>query len=221
MADAVPEVLRRLLTARDSKARDAAWAAFVSRHSRLIFHAARKLGGDYDAIMDRYAYVLEQLRVDDARRLRQFVADGRSALSTWLVVVSQRLCFDYHRQCHGRNRSRAGESPRRDDAWLARRRLVALLGAEVDLAAITDARPSISDSLQLAEIYDVLEAALQSLQPQDRLLVKLRFEDDLPIPEIARNLGFASRFHVYRHLDRVLRELRRVLESSGVREMIP
>ena len=78
MADAPPAVLTRLLAVSDPAAREASWSDFVSAYSKLILHVARSAGGDQDSAMDRYAYVLEQLRGEDFRRLRTYVADGRS-----------------------------------------------------------------------------------------------------------------------------------------------
>jgi DNA-directed RNA polymerase specialized sigma subunit len=60
-----------------------------------------------------------------------------------------------------------------------------------------------------------------ALAPQDGLLIKLRFEDELPMPEITRILGFPTRFHAYRRLTHALAELRRTLEGSGVRDAAP
>lgn len=56
--------------------------------------------------MDRYAHVLDKLQVDDFRRLRTFVADGRGKFTTWLTVVVRRICLDHHRQRYGRVRER-------------------------------------------------------------------------------------------------------------------
>ncbi len=64
----VPPELSALLDAPDGPARDEAWGAFVERHSRLLFHVA--LGGDHDAVMDRYSFILERLRSEDCHRLR-------------------------------------------------------------------------------------------------------------------------------------------------------
>src|SRR5688500_3349500 len=85
MADrrhALPPELERLL---DSAAHrgdpDEAWAAHVAKCSRLLMTVARDVAPGHDAAMDAYAFVLERLREDDCRRLRGFVADGRSSLS--------------------------------------------------------------------------------------------------------------------------------------------
>jgi RNA polymerase sigma factor (sigma-70 family) len=171
--------------------------------------------------MDRYACVLEQLRSDDFRRLRAYVADGRSEFSTWLVVVAQRICLDHQRARYGRLRA-ADRDPRCDEEWVARRRLVDLISADVDLSSLGDgSTPDAEDRVRLADLYHALDSALALLPPRDRLLVKLRFEDDVPMPEIARDLGFPSRFHAYRRLTRVLSDLRAQLERGGVREAAP
>jgi len=122
MTDARPAPLSRLLNAEEPSAREACWADFVSAYSRLILHVAREMGGEHDAAMDRYAFVLEQLRRDDCRRLRSYVADGRSEFSTWLVVVAQRLCRDHLRHRYGRMRHPESDPATYDDEWAARRR---------------------------------------------------------------------------------------------------
>lgn len=219
---ALPAALSRLLPERNPEARDEAWAEFVRQHSRLLLHVARSLGGDHDAAMDRYAYVLEQLRRDDFRRLRTYSADGRSEFSTWLVVVAQRLCLDHYRERYGRPRAARGEAASHEEERAARKRLVDLVSAEMDIGALQDpATPPMDQALQVAQTYQALENALVLLEPRDRLLVKFRFEDDLPMPEVARNLGFPTRYHAYRRLGVVLAQLRRALERRGVRDATP
>jgi RNA polymerase sigma factor (sigma-70 family) len=222
MPGSLPSVVARLLDSNDGPARESAWSAFVASYTRLLLHCARGLGGDHDAAMDRYACILEHLRTDDYRRLRAYVADGRSEFSTWLVVVAQRICFDHRRARYGRLRPGADDGRAHDEEWAARRRLVDLISADVDLSSIGDgAERDPEDRVRLADLYLALESALASLGPRDRLLVKLRFEDEMSMPDIARDLGLPSRFHAYRRLSRVLVELRRSLESGGVRDAAP
>lgn len=219
---APPAALSRLLAEPDLEARDDAWSEFVRQHSRLLLHVARSFGGGHDAAMDRYTYVLEQLREDDFRRLRTYSADGRSEFSTWFVVVAQRLCLDYYRAKYGRVRAVGADTASHAAERAARKRLVELVSAEIDLAELeSPAVPLIEDALQEAQTYQALENALALLEPRDRLLVKLRFEDDLPMPEVARNLGFPTRYHAYRRLRVVLAQLRQALERSGVRDATP
>ena len=212
-----PRFLDDLLNGASPADRDRAWEAFVDRHTRLILHAARSLGGDRDSVMDRYAHVLEQLAKDDFRRLRRFAADGRAEFTTWLVVVARRLCVDFERHRFGR--ARPGCSDGRDDDRAVRRRLIELVRSDVDVQRLEDDRAvPIEEGLDAVEAHRALTEALAHLTPEDRLLIKLRFEDDLPVPRIARELGFATRFHVYRRLDRLLADLRVRLAGVGPEE---
>lgn len=222
MADDRAEALHRLLQADDPVAREADWAELVRGYTRLILHVAHSVCDDHDGAMDHYAYVLEQLRADDFRRLRTFVADGRSEFSTWLVVVAQRLCRDNHRHVYGRARNNGDSSNAGDDEMAARRRLVDMIGAKVDLEAIADDHGFDPEyALRVEQVHTVLNAALASLAPRDRLMIRLRFEDGLSMPEVAHSLEMPSRFHAYRRLDELLATLRSALTRNGISEGSP
>jgi RNA polymerase sigma factor (sigma-70 family) len=219
----VPYVMMgRAFDSIDSAVREACWERFLSTHSKLLLHVARSFGDDHDAVMDRFTYLLEQLRRDDFRRLRAYAATDGTEFSTWLVVVAQRIYLDHYRNRYGRSRSGGSESPVQEEERAARRRLVDLVGAEVDLDAVIDGEgKNPDDALCADEVHRALAAALAALAPRDRLLIKLRFEDGLDMPEIARSLRLPTRFHAYRRLGQALAELRRALEEKGVREATP
>ena len=183
MVERVPFDLARLLGHLEPSSRDAEWTAFVRANSTLILHVARSLGGDHDDAMDRYAWVLAQLRRDDFRRLRVYAADGRSKFTTWLVVVVRRLCLDHRREKYGRAR---GDDGGREDGRRMRRRLVDLVsdGAEVTELVDTSAGGP-EERLRALQLDDALKSAVATLEPHDRLLLRLRFEDELSAPQIA------------------------------------
>jgi RNA polymerase sigma factor (sigma-70 family) len=107
----------------------------------------------------------------------------------------------------------------RHEERAARRRLVDLVAAEMDISSIVDTGSvSPEEVLRGNDLENALHAALSRLEPQDQLLIKLRFEDELPMPEIARSLKFRTRFHAYRRLTRVLADLRRTLADNGVKD---
>lgn len=219
MSFPLPDVLQSLLSAPDAEARDSAWAAFLEEHSGLVLHVARSMGGDHDAVMDRYAFVLEALRRDDFRRLRGYLADGSGRFTTWLIVVVRRLCLDHHRHRYGRTQS---ESRASLDQRAGRRQLEDLLGEELRLAALeSPADQAPDEALSGAELRRGLERALASLDSADRLILRLRFEDERSIPEIARLLGEESPFRLYRRLDRILAAVRRKLQAVGIEDSIP
>ena len=200
--------------------RQRAWKAFLETHSRLLLHTARVLGRDYDATMDAYAYLLDQLQRDDFRRLRSYVADGRTKFTTWLVVVARRLCLDHLRQRYGRPLE--DTSPGRD-ARASRRRLVDLVAEELDTSGVSDATTAGNPETHLRanELSRALAGALSAFDPRDRLLLKLRFEDGLPASEIAQVMGFATQFHVYRRLNALLEQMRTALRGRGVQDSEP
>lgn len=209
MPMAAPAVLHGLLRAEHPDLRQQAWERFLAEHSRLLLFVARSYGGDYDAVMDRYARLLDHLSRDDFRRLRAFAEDGRSSFTSWLVIVSRNICLDEHRHRYGRARGRG-----QPDA--GRRRLVDLVASAIEPEMVVDDGPDAAAALEHGEISSVVNAALATLAPADQTLLRLRFDDDLPAAEIAHLLGYPTRFHAYRHIDRALRQLRAALAERGL-----
>jgi RNA polymerase sigma factor (sigma-70 family) len=217
----LPTTLARLLEAADEPTRESAWKSFIAEYSRLLVYVTRKTTPDYDSSMDAYAFVLDKLRENDLRRLRGYAADGRGKFTTWLVVVTRRLCLDAHRHRYGRaaHQEAAGAV---DEARAARRRLVELTVSKLgdDLAYLaSDDDPD--GALRRGELERALDAAVTELPAQDRLLLRLRFHDDLSGAEIASLMHFASPFHVYRRLNHLLGELRKRLARLGVQSSAP
>ena len=180
----------------------------------MLLHAARGVSRDYDAAMDAYASLVEQLRADDFRRLRSYVAEPSSKFTTWLVVVARRLCLDRIRERYGRaaDPGAPGQAVR-----LVRRRLADLLAEELDSeAASAHAAPDSPEMrLRTEELARALTEVLDGLAPADRLLLKLRFDDGLSGREILHIMGFSTPLQVYRRLNAVLAQLRKSLQQRG------
>ena len=217
-----PSQLLIVLGSEDADARDAAWAALVAQHSRLLMHVARSVAAEHDGAMDAYAFVLEQMRSDDFRPLRNFSAAGAASFTTWLAVVARRMCVDFYRSRYGRLRAhetnRASAEARRE----ARKRLADLTAAGIDVTPLlrsNDADPE--ERLRQAELLAILQAAIVDLKPADRLLLKLRFEDGLTAQEIATALDWPTQFHVFRRLNALYAQLRKRLRSKGVENHLP
>jgi RNA polymerase sigma factor (sigma-70 family) len=215
----VPPALARLLNATERVDFEEAWAEFIAAHSRILLHTCRQVAHDRDAAMDGYAYVLEALREDCCRRLHAYTPDARSRFTTWLVVVTRRLVLDHHRRRYGRSRS---EDDLRRAEQAARRRLEEFIASKVDPDRLTTSAANSPDLvIRRQELANVLRRALEELDPADRLLLTLRFEDDRPVRQIAAMLGLPTVFHVYRRLAAVLEMLKRALARRGVDESEP
>lgn len=218
-SDAFPGVLTRLLDARDAAAEDVAWREFVGAYSQLVLQVAQSTATSRDAAMDAYTFVLEQLREQNCRRLRAYTARNGARFSTWLLVVAKRLCVDFHRRRYGRPQgttaAQAHAAPSVERS--ARRRLVDLTVEAIDPDTIADVDGRGPEAeLRLGQLRRALATALERLEPVDRLLLVMRFEDQRPAADIARALNFPTQFHVYRRLNKLLEELRAALESRGV-----
>jgi DNA-directed RNA polymerase specialized sigma subunit len=99
---------------------------------------------------------------------------------------------------------------------------VDLIGAKVDLTLVPDSgNPGAEYTVREGEVEKALEKELESLRSGERLLLKLRFEDDCGMEEIAETLHLPSRFHAQRKLTQVLRALKRALERRGIGESSP
>ena len=216
MDNSVPLELGVLLHAPDPAAREAAWAGLIAGHTRLLLGVARSLGGGHDEAMERYSYILEKLCEGDFRRLRAFQADGRARFSTWLTVAARRLCLDHHRTRYGR--SRPERHPEEAAPLRAiRRRLADSLTADLDTDLLADTGATSADHEAIhAERDELLRAAVETLSASDRLLLTLRFEDDLSAARISAILGLPTPFHVYRRLNIVLGRLRAGLQARGI-----
>jgi len=195
--------------------RDRAWADFLRQHSNVILRVARAMGGGHDATMDRYAYAVDALRRDDFKRLRAYDPDGRGSFDTWLAVVARRLCMDEHRHRYGRAQSDDADA---EAERATRRQLADLVGNELGLDTIEGNTDTPDVQLERSERRAVLDCALAQLDVTERLILRLRFEDAVSVPEIARLLGIDSPFKVYRQLDKVLMTVRRHLEAAGIHD---
>lgn len=215
MTIAAPIALGQLLAASDSIVREAAWDDLIARHTRLLLAVARSFGGGQDEAMDRYSFILEKLLESDFHRLRTFDAESGASFSTWLTVTTRRLCLDYHRSRYGRQRPTATDQV--DSLRTLRRYIVDSVSSDVDADSLYDSAIVSGDTKAVTDERDAaLRRELVRLAPRDRLLLALRFEDDLSASRISRILGLPTPFNVYRRLNIVLRQLRAGLEARGI-----
>lgn len=217
-----PSHLQIVLGGDEGDVRDAAWRSLIAEHSRLLMYVARSVAVEHDGAMDAYAFVLEQLRSDDFRVLRNFSVAGSGTFTTWLTVVVRRMCVDFYRSRYGRLRAQGGNRSSAEARRDARRRLADLTAIGLDVTPLLrsdDADPE--EKLRETELLTILQSVLIDLEPSDRLLLKLRFEDGLSAQEIATALEWPTQFHVFRRLNALYRQLRKRLRSRGVENHLP
>jgi len=217
-----PGLLARLLVARALTDQDEAWSRLVEAHTDLLLRTARYFGGDHDAVMDRYAFIIEQLRRDQFHRLRSYNPRDKATFEVWLVTVARRLCLDHHRQRYGRVRAADREDEDTTLERQGRRRLVDLMGEAFEVTTLPDlSRGAPDQELTTKELRQALASALDALEPSDRLLLHLLYEEELTARETAQLMRLPTQFHVYRRRNQLLTILRRQLQSRGVNDLDP
>jgi RNA polymerase sigma factor (sigma-70 family) len=218
MNGALPHELALLLNYGSVASKNGGWARFVAIHSKLLLQVTRAMANDHDAAMDHYAHILEQLRSDDFHRLRAYSPEKDAKFTTWLAVVARRLCFDRFRMVYGRTRERAVP----DGEPGVRRRLVDLVAEDLDVEThVRSADVSPEMKLRAQQLHEGVAAAIGELGERDQLLMRLRYQDELPVREIASLLDYGSIFPVYRRLKAVQAQLKTALERRGVADAEP
>ncbi len=86
-----------------------------------------------------------------------------------------------------------------------------------DVSNVPSLLPQASSAADAAEQSRIVEEALGSLAPEDRLAVELYVVEDLPAEAVAKVLGLTSPKAAYNRVYRALAALRERLERAGVR----
>lgn len=161
----MPAVMTDAELARRCAERDrGAWDSFVREHLDLVYRAVRHTLRTFpeDDVEDVVQSVFLKLLEDGARRLQSF--QGKSRLSTWLVVIARRTALD----------------------WLDRRRRAEALPARAILPP-TDADPA--RCLENEEVRLRLRHAVDRLAPREALLLRLIYFDGASYEHAARLLN--------------------------------
>lgn len=172
----------------------AAWDAFVSQYSNLVYHSIQRTFHTYHvhpksvSVEDLFQDFFIAMLADDCKKLRQFRGERGCTLASWVRLVAVRMTIDRLRQLNPpADRFRADEYEDPNPAGFVIKR----------------------------EQQAILAAAIAKLAPRDRLLIELCFHQGLQTHDIAGILQI-SLGAVYTQKSRVLDKLREFLEKSGL-----
>jgi RNA polymerase sigma factor (sigma-70 family) len=220
---------------------------------RIVGHICRERSLRRPEFEDLASAVKLKLIENDYAVLRTF--EGRSSLSTFLVVVVRRLYLDQFVHEHGRWRpsttaKELGEAAVLLEQWMHRdgvdsqeagRRLTEKY-PHLDASAVDEIRsqlpqrrsrqqtdtfptcspPTAEEKLLASERGNlgrtaaaVLNKVFRTLPAEDRLIMKLRFEDGLKLSTIAIALHLDAK-GLYRRVDRLMVRLRAALAAGGI-----
>lgn len=90
------------------------------------------------------------------------------------------------------------------------------LAGQATTASSPDSELRASEATRRARsVLHVLDEAMTGLPPQDQLIVRMRFRDNVSIANIARALGLDQK-RLYPRIERLMQQLRGVLEAGGI-----
>jgi len=150
-----------------------AWSEFVTEYQALVFsrvlHVVREWRRRLDRadIEDLVAEVFSQLVANDFASLRGF--QGRSNLSTWLTVITRRICWQ-------------GLSRREIE------RPASQQGSDFDMQTVAVTRDDVLGRLIRSEDESRLAAAMEHLNERHRELLRLFYVEELSYQEIGTRM---------------------------------
>jgi RNA polymerase sigma factor (sigma-70 family) len=172
----------------------AAWDSFVAQYSNLVYHTIKKTLNLHhvetraDLVEDLYQEFFLSLLRDGYKKLRQFRGTHDCSLASWLRILAARLTIDFLRK----------QAP---------------TSGEVS-GAMSRHGPDPAEPLLNEQQERLLNQAIQTLSPRNRILLDLCYRQALGSEQIAALLK-TSVNAVYTQKSRVLEKIREALRKSG------
>jgi RNA polymerase sigma-70 factor, ECF subfamily len=195
---------------------DAAWNELVKDFDQTVRSAARKITAnaeDADDLASSIWAELYGLRHDPQgnKKSKLTYYSGRGSLGGWLRAVVAQLAVDQHRKV---SRFVQIEEERQMDA-------LASDSCRDDVHASLTSNGSnpeelLTGKLSSADVRDALSVAIAGLDPEDRLILKLYYFEELKLKEIAATFGYHEAT-ASRKLARLQSDIRKSVEK-GLRE---
>jgi RNA polymerase sigma-70 factor (ECF subfamily) len=176
---------------------ESGYAGLLARHRNRVFGLALRMVQNADDAGD----IAQEAFVKAFQSLPSF--DLTKSFGAWIAKITANLCIDHYR-----------------------RRRLALVSLDAPLHSergerpweFPDQRPDPEEVLTLAESERRLDGLVNSLPPRYRIVVLLRYKEDLAYEEIAETLAIPlgtvkARLHRAHHM--LKRKLRPGLEGKG------
>jgi RNA polymerase sigma-70 factor (ECF subfamily) len=194
-----------------------AWTDLVERFTATVRSAARSASSNEDTAEDLVQSIWAELyglrtKEDGKRASKLAYYSGRGSLAGWLRAVVAQLAVDSFRK-----QSRLVQAE--EDAELDRLANEVSFGeGQIALTTATqNPEETISNKLTNAQLDDALSRSVKELGPDDRLLVKLYYFDNLKLREAGATMG-VHEATASRRLTKIHNELRRRVSDILIQE---
>ena len=176
-----------VLVERAVRGDEKAFQLLIERHRHAMYRIAYKITLHEDDALDVCQCVY--LKLTD--HLIQFHPSG--SFKSWLATVTARTAIDFVRK--------------------AKRREIFIEPQELEILAesmMTEENPSSFDALTGDDELQRIQTAMKHLSSQQRAIFALRFEEELPLKEIAERLGIPNQ-QIRVQLCRAVKKLKSIL----------
>jgi len=194
-----------------------AWTDLVERFTTTVRSAARSASANEDAAEDLVQSIwaeLYGLRIrDDGKRASKLAYySGRGSLAGWLRAVVAQLAVDSFRK-----QSRLVQAEEDSELDRMAQDVSPEDGPVVLIATTQSPEEAITTKLTHEHLEDAVSRALQNLGPDDRLLVKLYYFDNLRLKEAGAVMG-VHEATASRRLSRIHADLRKRVSEILIKE---
>jgi RNA polymerase sigma-70 factor (ECF subfamily) len=196
-----------------SEGNAAAWDFFMARYRPELYRAGRAIAGEAAGRELADSLYAELYGLREVAGQRKSLFDyflGRSRLTTWLHAILARRHVDgirRARRCEPLEEGEAGER-----VYAAQQSSLANISGN-SLANSEASSPEPDRNRYLAILQAVLTAALDALEPRDRLRLAYYYVEGAALAEIGRLVG-EHEATVSRKLERTRREIRKRVEEA-------
>ncbi len=192
-----------------------AWEQLVANFDSTVRSAARKISSNNEDAEDLASSIwaeLYGLRLDADGNKKSKLAyySGRGSLAGWLRAVVSQLAVDEFRK---QSRFVQVEESREFDNLANEAAESTTNNHHSIVSHARDPEEIIADKESAADVSAALKAAIDGLEADDKLILKLYYFDDLKLKEIAATFGFHEAT-ASRKLVRVQAEIRRSVERN-------
>lgn len=159
-----------------------------------------------------YVYVLGKLMENNYAVINAF--QGRSTFKTYLFSVTTRLAIDFYRHRYGKTSKKS--NPDQPDSKKNRLKTVSIIDAEnlSDDERLDETVINREDKEVKKRLEGILKSHLSDLSPEDRLLLKMKYEDNFKVSEIAELLKLDQK-KTYRKINRILSDFKEEFLKKG------
>jgi len=175
---------------------------FVRQFSNLIYTSiqaaflTRQITFNQQDLEDLHNAVFLQFFEQDCKKLRQYKGKNGCSLASWIKLVTIRIVLNHLRK-------------KGLDAIGWKNKIISL----DDLSELRGYNMNSWEIMERQEQESLLQNAINSLPPRDRLFAKLHFEKDLSIEEVAESLRLSMQ-NAYAVKHRIIKKLKSFLVST-------